>query len=243
MTTLTTIFTCNGKSSVSVDVRDSSLSMEQIQVLSGVIYALYSTVFLVRGDTVSCTAECNSITDEVGEESFTWNHDDTINCTPTNGGVTQQLTTERKDGYLILRGSIDCDGDIGVATYTFKNGLLESMDGAPAIKIENLKQDSIKQWYHRNTCYNKDHPDQPSDINGPYHSHHNVKGQLHRPVAAGPAVSYIENGEVVDDESTYYIHGEICDKDGKSLKTGQFIFYWATFLLASFVQPSISFTI
>ena len=200
-----------------VDVKRTSLSMEQIQVMSGLAFALHCNEYYPYDHAIKYTLDGNVMIDEYNEQKFIWVDNTIANTYLLDGGVdgsSYQFQVERRDGYLILHCPVDEDGHS--VTVTFKDGMLESIADEPAVKIVDptTNEPNVQLWFHQNTCYRKANPDEPAEISHGFHTHRNSKGLIHREVKQGPAVYLIENGEHVEGESGYYLNDVWCDEHG-----------------------------
>lgn len=193
MSTVTTPFVCNEPAVVAVEIKRTILSVDQIQVLSGLVYAMYCTEYDCTQVTLGFVANANVITSADLTETFTWEGDvithvwtDIDEVDPETS--TTVFTVSSDEDHIILKSN----GKFPM-TVTLKNGMLESIDGEPAIKIGTSNESSTRVWFHHNKCFNEAHPLQPSSICGNSYIHHDEMGAVYRPAAEGPARYYIEN--------------------------------------------------
>lgn len=194
---------------VEVHLKNTSLSIEQVQVLSGLMFQLHHLdcdLWMGEIPNMKYSLDGNVLTDEYQQETFTW-EGDVITHTWLDDGSTDTYQVTRKDGYVIIHNDDDTNSE--VFTATFKDGMLESMDDQAAVRFSSVVEPKyINQiWYQANICYRAANPDLPSGIVNDYRYHHNAQGKLHRSVSVGPAVYPIVNGEVVKEESAYYVDG------------------------------------
>ena len=220
MSKLITTITYGQKYRVKIDVIHTTLSLEQIQILSGLVFSKYhSHEYYHPNSTIKYVLEGYTLTDEHNQEQFAWKGDvvtytwldddvdpDTENeCVDT---IACEYQVGYIDGYTILR----CDSES--TTITFKDGMLESIADEPAVEVEYSNGFTVRMWFHQNKCYRPVNPDLPSSIAYDWYSHHNSNGKLHRDVKLGPATYLIEDGVLQKGENMYVLNGVECDEDG-----------------------------
>ena len=220
MTTIVTTFVHEKECHVEVSIIHTTLSTQQIQILSGLAFILYH----INGGYLTTdynlyTLEGEIMTDHRGERRLIWVNDiisHIISETIHGGSYTNNLFDVKHDcGYTSLN---DEAGDI---TITFKDGMLESVNDEPAVSIGNSSNMQgtweTRLWFHNNKCFRKANPKLPADMSCNWNGHYNIEGYLHRTVEDGPSIYIIENGKHPLGECGFFVNGlEVdmtCDVD------------------------------
>ena len=221
MSKLITTITHGQKYRVKIDVVHTTLSLEQIQILSGLVFAKYhSHEYYHPKNTIKYVLQGYTLTDEHDQEAFVWRDDvvtynwlddvdpDSDDVAEYTDDNTYEYHVTRTDGYTIVK----CDDNH--TTVTFKDGLLESIADEPAVKVDHFDGFTVRMWFLQNKCYRLDNPQLPSSIAYDWHTHHDSNGKLHRDVKLGPARYLIEGGVLQKGEDLYFLNGEECDEHG-----------------------------
>jgi hypothetical protein len=200
MSTVTTVITMGDPLATTVEVSKTSWTLEQIQIVSAVAWAMYH----LDADIVQCyTLVDDKMMDEDRPETFEWS-DNTITQTWLGSKYPSVYRVEHKDGYIIL--SRDHPNK---AILTFKDGLLESIGDAPAVHFVMMNSRSHKIWFHANKCYRKANPELYASEEYNLRGYYDINGLLHRELSQGPATCWIDDsGKIEEDSGTYYLHGE-----------------------------------
>ena len=215
--TLTTVVSFGERYSTTVDVTQTTLSDEQVQVLSGLVHVLYHDDHYSTDNSIKCTLEGAIMVED--QEKFVW-EGDTITNTRSDGS-TYEFKVQHVDGYLVLHCPIDFEGY--ATTITFKDGMLESIGDQPAVKrTDAVETYNISTWFHRNTCYRAANPDQPANISYGWHIYYNPDDMRHRDITKGPAM-YQPKGDT--SFTQYYVDGVKCDKYGEPIVALDHIWY------------------
>lgn len=190
---------------VEVDVSHTSLTTEQIRILSAMAFFLeYVVIF---GCESKYSVEGNVMSNQDWKyESLTWEGDHIwySDC----GNEKYQFAITVEGDHTIIKpaageSNIDQDTDI---TLTFKDGLLDSIGDRPAM-TKNHHDECLMVWFQAGCCYRAAEPSWPSHIRYGYRSHSNAQGQLHRDLEMGPAVySYTVDG-IEDCSIRYFLNG------------------------------------
>ena len=221
MSTITVSHTASFTHRTVVNVISTSWSVEQVQVLAGLVFAQHRLDYSEDSNTETYTLDGDVMKDSYGEEAFTWNgdviiarylHDDDV-----EDSICRYLVS-REHGYLTISCTANRNGDS--VNITFKDGKLESIADAAAVVITDpiSKRPSTQMWFRENICYRAANPTEPADICFGWHAHYNSHGIKHRDVKQGPAYYLIEDGELVENEEAYYHNGVECQDDGSALR-------------------------
>lgn len=188
--------------SVTVDAGKTSWTLEQIQMVSGLAWALYH----IDIDQLHFTLVDDKMTNE--ETSFEWISDH-ITQTWLENGDSCLYQVEHQDGFVIVSCSRAFNDENVVLT--FKDGLLESIGDAPALRINRNGNDDCKReiWFHTNKCHRLANPELYSMVEYDVYGHHDINGLLHREVIQGPASYWLDENGPASNSVSYYIHGKL----------------------------------
>lgn len=215
MATITTGVTYGKYYRIEVEVEHTTLSVEQVQILTGLVFAKYPSESCYSHERImQYTLKGNVMTHVTEREQFVW-EGDVVNYTwlevdPNTNGVadteneyypTHKYQVKRAGGFVILT----CDTEH--TTVTFKDGMLESMGDEAAIKIDQDNGLTSRMWFHLSNCYRLANPHLPSDVTYDWHTHHNSDGVIHRAVEDGPAMYQVEGGKYLEGEFFHYVNG------------------------------------
>lgn len=187
-----------------IGTRLATLSAEKVQLLSGLIFVIYSQDRQLLNRGISWELYGTSLRSEQIADTFTWDGD-TIHYRKyaDDGDVEGKYTTESSGvytfqviehgEYVLLRSQN--------ATISFKNGLLESIGDQPAVDV-----DGMKMWFCANTCYRASNPHLPAFTYGNWEIYYNSSGQIHRCLSQGPAIHNLDKSDELL-PSAYYLNG------------------------------------
>lgn len=206
--TSTTEITVGEKYTITADVQHSQLSLVQVRILCGLVFATryghqYSIIPDHRHLVVSVvgTVLTTSVYQHQGPKtSFNWEGDlikcvdsrtamDRLNDDIINVEKEYDYTVSGREGHVVLHCPEDGEGY--VVTATFKDGELESIGDEPAVVVcPQYSEGSVydcRLWFQHNKCYRAANPHLPSQHHEGYWSHHNSEGNIYRDKAVGLA--------------------------------------------------------
>ena len=195
-TKVTTTQVIHKKHRTTANVLTSTLSIEQIQILQCLIFAVNFDEYDDEGGfhkafKLQYQLDGNSMSNTDVGDSFTWDSGAiTHTLLSSEGTVDATYHVNMVDGYMVWYCEED---DHKSVTITLKDGQLESMGDQPAIKV--LYCGSGHQthiWFHHNRCFRAANPQLPSRINSSTFAstcyHHDANGRVFRDPKDGVAI-------------------------------------------------------
>jgi len=215
MSTVITTFVHEKQCHVEVFIDSTALSMEQVQILSGIAYSLHQIDNgYLHEDVKYYTLKGHTMIDDYNENSLVWMGKKIAHVVSVDADTNNKsnlFNINRYGDYTILNGEVEN------VKLTFKNGMLESMGDEPAITVESSidaqETRDIRIWFHANRCFRLANPKLPADISYCIHAHYNADGFLHRAMEEGPSIYVIADGKYLPGEYMFHINGQFIDME------------------------------